>query len=154
MNNQEPMRMPQKRHELSDIQWQILQPHLPKNSSKGGRPWKDHRPVINAILWKLNTGAQWRDLPERYGPWQTIYDRYSHWRKLGLWDRLMSVLLGELRKRGMLDTESFNIDATYIRASRSAAGARKKGIPTVAQTNRRITRQAAPEGAMARNCTF
>ncbi len=90
--------MSQKRHELSDIQWQILQPHLPQGSAKGGRPWKDHRMVINAILWKLNTGAQWRDLPERYGPWQTIYDRYSHWRTIGLWDRLMGVLLAELHK--------------------------------------------------------
>jgi len=130
------MIMSQKRYELSDTQWQILQPHLPKNSAKGGRPWKDHRQVMNAIFWKLNTGAQWRDLPERYGPWQTIYDRFSYWRRIGLWDRLMTVLLGELRKRGMLDTESFNIDATYIRASRSAAGARKKGT----LTNRQITR--------------
>jgi transposase len=128
--------MTAKRHELSDTQWEIIRPHLPKSSPKGGRPWKDHRQVINAILWKLNTEAQWRDLPERYGPWQTIYDRYSYWRRIGLWDQVMTTLLGELRKRGMLDVESFNIDATYIRASRSAAGARKKGM----QTNQRTMR--------------
>lgn len=128
--------MSAKRHELSDTQWEILQPYLPKSSPKGGRPWKDHRQVISAIFWKLNTGAQWRDLPERYGPWQTIYDRFSYWRRIGLWDRLMTTLLGELRKRGMLDVESFNIDATYIRASRSAAGAPKKGTRTNPQTTR------------------
>lgn len=132
--------MERKRHELSDIQWAIVEPHLPKNSRKGGRPWKDHRTVINGILWKLNTGAQWRDVPEHYGSWQTLYDRYTYWRATGLWDNLMRTLLGELRKRDMLDTESFNIDATYIRASRSAAGARKKGTRTTRPTNQRIMR--------------
>jgi transposase len=132
--------MTPKRHELSDVQWNILEPHLPKPSPKGGRPWNDHRQTINGILWKLNTGAQWRDIPERYGPWQSIYDRYSYWRKTGLWTHLMTTLLGELRKRGLLDTETFNIDATYIRASRSAAGARKKGTQTEVPTNPKITR--------------
>jgi transposase len=136
--------MTPKRHELSDAQWSILEPHLPKNSSNGGRPWKDHRQVINGILWKLNTGAQWRDIPERYGSWQTIYDRYSYWRKIGLWDQLMRTLLGELRKRGLLESERFNIDATYIRASRSAAGARKKGDQTSRPTGRTKNRQITP----------
>jgi transposase len=127
--------MSTKRHELSDRQWAILEPHLPKNAAKGGRPWNDHRQVINGILWKLNTGAQWRDVPERYGKDKTIYDRYNRWRATGLWDRLMKVLLGELRKRAMLDIDAFHVDATYIRASRSAAGARKKGT----RTNPQIT---------------
>lgn len=145
MNEQTPKAMKIKRHELSDIQWQIIEPHLPKPSPKGGHPWKDHRIVINGILFKLNTGAQWRDLPKCYGPWQTVYDRFNYWRKTGFWSELMSTLLAELRKRDMLQTEAFNIDATYIRASRSAAGARKKG----ALTNPRTTRSAAPEAASA-----
>lgn len=136
MNKEDQQTMDIKRHELSDIQWALLQPHLPKNSPKGGNAWKDHRLVINGILWKLNTGAQWRDLPERYGPWQTIYDRFNYWRKTGLWEHLMDVLLAELRKRELLNTETFNIDATSVRASRSAAGARKKGV----QKNQQITR--------------
>lgn len=142
--------MERKRHELSDIQWSILEPHLPKSSPKGGRPWNDHRTVINGILWKLNTGAQWRDIPERYGRWKTLYSRYATWRKRGLWQRLMKRLLGELHKRDLLDLETFNIDATYVRASRSAAGARKKGIPT----NRPIMRSGARAGASARKSMF
>lgn len=134
MTEQNQEAMTQKRHELSDVQWSILEPHLPTNSPKGGRPWNDHRQTINGILWKLNTGAQWRDIPERYGKYQSLYDRYTYWRKTGLWDHLMQMLLGELRKRGLLDTETFNIDATYIRASRSAAGARKKGTRTTAMS--------------------
>lgn len=141
--------MERKRHELSDLQWEIIEPHLPTGSAKGGRPWKNHRQVINGILWKLNTGAQWRDVPERYGPWQTLYDRYTYWRESGLWEDLMQTLLAELRKRDMLDLETFNIDATYVRASRSAAGARKKG----SQTNPKTTRSGAAEGASGRKST-
>ena len=126
--------MSMRRHELNDTHWAILEPFMPKPSKKGGRPWNDHRQTINGILWKLKTGAQWRDIPERYGAWQSIYDRYSYWRKTGFWDVLMRTLQGELRKRGMLDTEKFNIDATYVRASRSAAGARKKGTQRIAQS--------------------
>jgi transposase len=123
-----------KRHELTDKQWGLLAPYMPKPSAKGGRPWNDHRRTINGILWKVKTGAPWRDIPERYGAWQSIYDRYSYWRKTGFWNVLMRTLQGELCKRGMLDIEKFNIDATSVRASRSAAGARKKGTRRIPQS--------------------
>jgi transposase len=58
------------RGELTDKAWAQLAPLLPRNQRRGGR-WRDHRTVVNGILWKLRTGAPWRDLPERYGPWQT-----------------------------------------------------------------------------------
>jgi transposase len=145
MNDQAQQTMGIKRHELSDIQWQIIEPLMPKPSKNGGRPWRDHRMVINGILWKLNTGAQWRDVPERYGPWETLYERFNRWSKSGLWAEMMSTLLAELRRRDMLETETFNIDATYIRASRSAAGARKKGT----RESPPITRSAAPEAVSA-----
>jgi transposase len=62
------------RGELTDKAWDRIEPLLPKNGRRG-KQWQDHRRVINGILWKLRTGAPWRDLPERYGPWQTCYDR-------------------------------------------------------------------------------
>lgn len=139
-----------KRHELSDIQWQIIAPYLPQTGAQGGRPWKDHRTIINGILWKLNTGAQWRDLPERYGAWKTVYDRFNAWSRSGFWAELMGRLLAELRRNNLLKTESFNIDATSIRASRSAAGARKKGT----QESRSTTRLAARAEATAPRHTF
>ena len=64
-----------KRGELTDEAWARIAPLLPENGRRGGR-WRDHREVVNGILWKLRTGAPWRDLPERYGPWQICYDRF------------------------------------------------------------------------------
>ena len=114
------------RHELTDAQFALLEPLLPTNDRRG-RPWVNHRKVLNGLFWKLNTGAQWRDIPERYGPWQTIYDRYVFWRRDGTWDQIMAALQTKLDASGRLDWEQMNVDGTSIRASRSAAGARKKG---------------------------
>ena len=72
------------RRELTDKAWAQLAPLLPGNQRRGGR-WRDHRTVVNGILWKLRTGAPWRDLPERYGPWTTCYDRFIRWRRDGTW---------------------------------------------------------------------
>src|SRR4051812_49571560 len=62
------------RHELTDTAWARIEPLLPATGGRGGR-WRDHRQVINAILWQARTGAPWRDLPERYGPWETAHER-------------------------------------------------------------------------------
>jgi transposase len=78
------------RGELTDKAWAQLAPLLPGNQRRGGR-WRDHRTVINGISWKLRTGAPWRDLPERYGPWQTCYDRFVRWRRDGTWERLLAM---------------------------------------------------------------
>jgi transposase len=77
------------RGELTDKAGAQLAPLLPGNQRRGGR-WRDHRTVINGISWKLRTGAPWRDLPERYGPWQTCHDRFVRWRRDGTWDRLLA----------------------------------------------------------------
>ena len=71
------------RGELTEEAWRVIAPLLPA-SGRGGQ-WRDHRTVINGILWKLRTGAPWRDLPERYGPWQTCADRLYRWRRDGRW---------------------------------------------------------------------
>src|SRR3712207_2335055 len=64
-----------RRHELSDARWAQVADLMPRNQGRGGR-WREHRRIVNGMFWKLNTGAPWRDIPERYGPWQTIYDRF------------------------------------------------------------------------------
>ena len=66
-----------RRHELSDAQWELIADLMPRAGRRGGGRWRDHRQVVNGLMWKLATGAQWRDLPERYGPWQTVYERFS-----------------------------------------------------------------------------
>src|SRR5215218_3808629 len=77
------------RGEVTDKAWEQISPLLPENGGRGGQ-WQDHRRVVNGILWKLRTGAPWRDLPSCYGPWQTCYDRFVRCRRDGTWDRLLA----------------------------------------------------------------
>jgi transposase len=79
------------RGELMDEAWRQIMPLLPGRGTRGGQ-WRDHRTVIYGILWKLRTGAPWRDLPERYGPWQTCADRLYRWRRDGTWDRILALI--------------------------------------------------------------
>ena len=83
--------------------------------------------MLEAMLWVMKTGAPWRDLPERFGPWQTAYSRFRRWRSDGTLDRVVSHLQRDLDREGVIDWSAFCVDATSIRATRSAAGARKKG---------------------------
>ncbi len=77
---------------LTDAQWVRIETLLPKNGGRG-RPWRDHRTVIDGMLWVHASGASWRDLPEEeFGPWQTIYDRYNRWRKEGFWQQMAELL--------------------------------------------------------------
>jgi transposase len=129
------------RHELSDAQYARLEPLLPepRHHGKAGRPWLPHRVVVNGVLWILRTGAPWRDLPERYGRWNTVYARFRRWRRDGTWTRLYARILGEADDHGLVDRELWCIDGTIARAARCAGGARRRnrrrprmdeGLPT------------------------
>ncbi len=119
------------RYELSDAQWNLTAPFFPDRYHHGGagHPWKDHRPLINGILWHLHTGAPWPDTPERYGPWKTVYDRFNRWRQDGTWAKVLDALLLRLDQAGHIDRDLWLVDASVIRASRAAAGAKKKAEP-------------------------
>lgn len=80
------------RRELTDAQWERLRPLLPPQKAWTGRPVKDHRLVRNGILWIDRTGAPWRDLPEHYGPWQTVATRFYRRRQAGIWDAILAAL--------------------------------------------------------------
>ena len=124
-----------RRHELSPGQWALISDLMPGAPAHGGGRWRDHRQVVNGLFWKLVTGAQWRDIPERYGPWQTVYERFTRWRNDGLLDRMLERLQVRLDAEGRVDPELWCVDSTHVRASRSAAGGGKKG----ARTSRRTT---------------
>jgi transposase len=113
-----------RRGEITDEAWKRIALLLPGNGRPGGR-WRDHREVVNGILWKLRTGSPWRDLPERYGPWQTCFDRFSRWRRDGTWDRLLSHAQTKSDAVGELEWE-VSVDSTVTRAHQHAAGARGK----------------------------
>lgn len=118
---------PGRRYELTDEAYAHTQPLLP-TQTRAGR-WNDHRVTLNGIFWILNAGAQWRDLPERYGKWESVYHRYQRWTRDRLFDRILQRLHLELDEEGRIDWSAFNVDGSNIRADRSAAGARKKAGP-------------------------
>lgn len=115
-----------RRYELSDDHWNKIEDLFPQASSGRGRPSRPHRLIFNGILWILFSGAAWRDLPERFGPWKTVYDRYRKWQKDGTFDKVLDRLRLELDEEGLLDFSTWMVDSTTARAHRSAAGARKK----------------------------
>jgi transposase len=131
-----------KRHELTDEQWQYVRPILPPYKAKTGRPPSDPRLMLNGILWILRTGAPWRDLPERFGPWQTVYDHFRNWRRDGVYDRILSALQIRLDRDGQIDWDLWCIDGSSVRASRAAAGAAKK-VAGATRRSRKTTRWAA-----------
>lgn len=120
------------RYELTDAQWQLIADFFPDCAHAGGPgpPFKDHHRMVNGILWHLHTGAPWPDLPERYGPWKTVYDRFQRWRRDGTWARILDTLLLRLDRAGLIDRDLWLVDASVIRASRAAAGAKKKSPPS------------------------
>ena len=104
------------RTELTDTQWERLQPLLPPKKPRMGRPSKDHRTVINGILWILRTGAPWRDLPERYGSWKTISSRFYRWQRAGVWDRILAEVQRQADADRRLAWSLHFVDSTIVRA--------------------------------------
>lgn len=127
------------RGEMTDTAWATVEPLLPTNGGRG-QQWRDHRQVLNGILWKLRTGAPWRDLPERYGPWRTVHARFVRWQRDGTWERLLTHVQTKSDAVGNVSWE-VSIDSSLVRAHQHAAGARKKGAV------HRRTRPSAGAGA-------
>ncbi|OKL37663.1 IS5 family transposase [Domibacillus mangrovi] len=111
--------MAAKRYEIDDHQWEQIKELFPR--AKTGRPGKDNRDMFNAILWIARSGAAWRDLPERYGPWKTVYSRFCKWRDDGSLETIFYALNVEI------DDENLMIDSTSVKAHQHSAGA-KKGL--------------------------
>ncbi len=126
------------RGELSDTAWAAIAPLLPPGGRRG-RPWANHRKVINGILWKLRTGAPWRDLPDRYGSWQTCYDRFVRWRRDGTWERLLFHV--QAKSDAISDVLiEVSLDSTVVRAHQHAAGARRLSSRADAKRGHHILR--------------
>lgn len=108
-----------RRYEIHDDQWEIIKYVLPpERKPQGGRPAIDNRKMLNAMLWVLRSGAPWRDLPEYYGSWNSVYSRFRRWEQAGLFDRMMAVLATEP------DEESVMLDASIVRVHQHGAGAK------------------------------
>ena len=111
--------------DLTDDQWAILEPMIPKPPRRAdgrGRPWRPSREVLNGILWILRTGAPWKDMPGRYPPYQTCHRRFQQWDREGVMDILLRTLAQDLKERGDLDLSECFIDGTFVVAKKGALG--------------------------------
>lgn len=143
---------PGRRYELTDEAWARIEPLLPKQGP-GGK-WADHRTVLNGMFWILNSGAQWRDMPERYGKWQTVYARFRRWDNEGLFDRILNRLHLSLDDDGRIDWSVFDVDGSNVRAHQSAAGAPSDPLKKGANASPPTTPWDDPAEALARSFIF
>ena len=106
------------RFEISDAEWELLEPHLTGKPGQHGGIAKDNRKFINAVVWILKTGSPWRDLPPDYGKWGTVHQRFIRWQRRGMWKKLFEILKGDKNFEWLM------IDSSYVKAHQHAAGAR------------------------------
>lgn len=118
------------RGDLTDAEWDRLRPLLPVSNGRCGR-WRDHRQVIDGILHRVRTGVQWRNLPERFGPWKTVCERHRLWSADGTWERLLQQVQAAADAAGEIDWD-IAVDSTIVRAHQHAAGARTEPPPAPA----------------------
>lgn len=123
------------RHRLTDDQWECIEHHFPARAETG-RPPRDRRQIVDGIIWILRTGAPWRDLPQEFGPWQTVFHYFNLWTSDGTLDAILDSLRRAMSDAGEFDHELWSIDGTICRAARCAAGGGKKTI----RRSQKITR--------------
>ena len=117
--------------QVSDEFWAVVEPLLPSSVGRRGRRWSDHRRVLEGICWRYRTGSPWRDLPEEFGPWQTVWKRHFRWSTDGTYHLMMATV----QQAGLLDENAtddverlLSVDSTIVRARQHAAGARHDSV--------------------------
>jgi transposase len=136
------------RGDLTNGQWARLELLLRQGIKPGRPPVWTRRQLIDGIRWRTRTGAPWRDVPERYGPWDRVYDLFRRWQRDGTWARIVTQLQAEADAKGLI-TWDVNVDSTVCRAHQHAAGAAKRGIckrsrPAALPSSRPTTASDAP----------
>ena len=112
-----------RRYELTDYEWEQIKDLLPpENTGKRGRPSKHNRIMLNGMIWIARSGAPWRDLPERYGPWESVYSRFRKWIEDGILDNIFRILSLDA------ELEELSIDSSIIQTHQHSAGAKKRGL--------------------------
>lgn len=137
------------RGDLTDEQWARLEPLLPNGQKSGRPPTWPRRQLINGIRWRTRAGTPWRDVPERYGPWDRVYDLFRRWQRDGTWKRIFAVLQSQADANQLI-TWDVSVDSTVCRAHQHAAGAVKRGISRRSRPGAsRPSRTATASGAHA-----
>jgi len=112
----------QRRYELTDEEWERIKGYFPKREAgQLGRPRNDDRQILNGVLWIVRSGAAWRDLPERYGAWSTVYSRFAQWQEEGTFEKILKELGEEA------DFQDMSLDSSSVKAHQASADA-KKGL--------------------------
>ena len=114
---------------ISDDLWAVIEPVLPVNQCRRGRPWNDHRRTLEGIAWRFRTGSPWRDLPTEFGPWQSVWERHKRWSTDGTYAKMFTAVREEAGVEDEEWLELISVDSTSVRAHQHAAGA-----PTAART--------------------
>lgn len=109
---------------LTDEAWALIEGLMPAASAKGGRPWADHRRVVEGIIWRYRTGTAWRDVPASFGPWQTLWRRHRQFAGDGTWDRIHAALLTRADAAGVVDWK-VSVDSTINRAHQHATNTKR-----------------------------
>jgi transposase len=118
---------------LSEVDWARLEPLLPSSDGVRGRPFRDHRQVIEGIVFRYRTGCAWRDLPAEFGPWQTVWKRHRRFSSDGTWDRILTRLLTEADAAGQVDW-NVSVDSTISRVHQHGASASRSSLPAGRRT--------------------
>ena len=130
------------RYDLTDFEWSVIEPLVPMDR-RGPKP-QNNRQILNGMFYILRTGSPWRDLPERYGPYTTVYNRFNRWRKAGIWDRFMDAIVKAH------DGEVQMIDSSIVRVHLHASGVKKRvefvvSVGAEAVSRRKSTRVSTPK---------
>ncbi|MGE8372876.1 IS5 family transposase [Pseudomonas putida] len=115
-----------RRYELTDEAWDVVSDLFIETHGRG-RPRLSDRLMLDGVLWVLCSGAAWRDMPERFGPWSTVYQRFRGWRNQGTFEQMLKRLHLRLNEQGLIDLQTWMIDSTAVRATRASSGAGKRG---------------------------
>ena len=115
------------RHDLRDREWRVLEPLLPRGKKPGRPPKWPKRQLIDGIRWRVRTGAPWRDVPPRYGPWQSVYGLFRRWQRDGTWAAIVTALQALADAAGRI-TWDVSVDSATARAHQHAAGARRNSL--------------------------
>lgn len=115
-----------RRRVLTDAQWELIAPLMPSSEGKRGRRFRDHRQVFEGIAFRYRTGVPWRDLPEEFGPWKTVWKRHRRLADDGTWDRALTALVAQADAAGQVDW-SVGVDSTIVRAHQHATNTSRTG---------------------------
>ena len=113
---------------ISDELWDVLESVMPQDAGRQGRPWNDHRTTLEGIIWRFRTGSPWRDLPEPFGPYQSVWQRHRLWSTDGTYVQMLAAVREQAKLDGDEVEAILSIDSTMVRANQHAAGARRDSV--------------------------